>query len=274
MANKSKNINIPARVVLGAVNTSKDFDELCSWICIRNLYNNGVYTHVTQKRIRDDFRVGKEKGKEIFESFSNSRFFTMETEDRVRINSLRSRSAKFDKHNRCYFSDVCFKIPVGSYSHLEVKNLLREMVICYFINAVERKEGLICRSGNAYHAPVRSYITMKQLATTLNVSVSTISRLTDKMHSKGLIKKLPAVWVNDADERSHKEVQYVLAMYGRKSFTFTDKKGISHIVQPCKYHVMDRDVSESFKHKIYDFKYTNCPFIEDGICTIPQLYGF
>ena len=180
---------------------------------------------------------------ELFQELGNGRFL---------VKTFRDKSVKWNKKNGSYQGAVVCRVPVNKDFTLKelysiVNNILFTYVIC---GAKDNCFNVVDNSGC-----VRTFLTTKKFSKVVNMGRSSISRIKKALIKDGKISSTLAE-MHMADTRNEVEVNRTLMRYGYKNFTFTrGDKG--YIIIPCSYSIEDRDVDDTFMHKIYGYKTKN-----------------
>jgi hypothetical protein len=241
---------------------------------------NGVIFNFDRFLIRNKFHVGKAKAIRLYEDAQNDWLFTFHG-DSVSVGSFRCKDIKINRKGKKYRSAFVHKFEFDTeykYTLKELYNAINEILALYPISAKE-KDCLLQGGGldnrfvqNIYDAKSRT-LTLKKLSQNVKMSGSSTSRIIKNLVEDKRISKEPARLYTAIDSEHINEIKECLQRLGRRSSTF-EHGGLTYILVPSSYSVIDRGVTNSFHHKIYGYHSSNGRnniSINNSGSTVPQL---
>lgn len=244
-------LNIPLSL-LAQYKTKERKEILAFSICIKCRYSNSVLLDVSPKKVMAEFHVAHGKAKRLIEGAKNSPLFSYSEElNQLTAITYKDRSVKRAKNGMSYSSDYCYKLEKKPYSIGEMTKLISEILIENAINAVERDN--LNQRGNSCCGSDKS-LTQKKLGNIAGISRSSAQRLTKRLADRGIISKTRAVAKMVISRVNEFTVSEWRRLTGLKRFILNPKDGSGWIVKPCSYSILNRSVTDSFQHVIYDHK--------------------
>lgn len=228
-------------------------ETLCFAIWCKMQHSNSVMFQLTKKDLKQRLGIGYQKANKLLKAVKEDDELFQELENgRFLVKTFRDKSVKWNKKGGSYQGAVACRVPVNKDFTLKelysiVNNILFTFVIC---GAKDNCFNVVDNSGC-----VRTFLTTNKFSKVVNMGRSSISRIKKALIRDGKISSTLAE-MHMADIRNEVEVNRTLMRYGYKNFTFTrGDKG--YIIIPCSYSIEDRDVDDTFMHKIYGYKTKN-----------------
>jgi len=244
---------------------------------------NGVIRNFDRFYIRKHFHIGKVKAERLYEDAKTNWLFTFRN-GYVSVGSFRNKDVKYNRKGQKYRSAFVYKFVYdteNNYTLKDLYNAINDILALYPITAKE-EDCLQQRGGhdnrlvqNSYDAKFRT-LTLKKLSQNVNMSVSSTSRIINRLVEDKKISKDPARQYAVIGSEHEAEIKECLQRIGRMTVTFRHGT-LTYIIVPCSYSVIDRNVTNSFRHKIYGYHSSNGRSnisINENESTIPQLNGF
>lgn len=227
-------------------------ETLCFAIWCKMQHSNSVMFQLTKKDLKKRLRIGYDKAKKLLKSVKEDSLFQELGNGRFLVNTFRDKSVKWNKKNGNYQGAVVCRVPVNKDFTLKelyhiVNNILFTFVIC------GAKDN--CFNVGKNSGCVRTFLTTKKFSKVVNMGRSSISRIKKSLIEDGKISSTLAE-IHMADTRNEVEANRTLMRYGYGIFTFV-RGDRGYIVIPCSYSIEDRDVDDTFMHKIYGYKTKN-----------------
>lgn len=244
------------------------------------LRTNATIWNFSEYFVRKNLHVGKVKAERLIEDAKNDSLFSF-FGNIVRVGSLRDKTIKEGKRFKNYQGGLVKKFTFDDkhdYTLKELYSLINETLVLFPISAKEEEDCLQQRGGHDNRFVPKSgdansrTLTLRKLAQNLRMSVSSTSRILKDLANQEVINKLPSRQYAVISSEHISQIVDCVRELGRKSFTF-EHFGLTYIVVPCQYSITNRNVSESFRHKIYGYHKGFNPNPE-ATSTIPQLCGF
>lgn len=256
----------------------KELFAFALWCHIQRV--NAVVYGITSSKLRKELSIGKTKADRIIADAKEDSLFEVNGTT-FRAGSFRDKTIKFTRKQRRYQSALVKTIHFNTdhkYTLKELYDLINEILALFPIAAKEDKDCLSQRGGhdnrcvhNFNDAKPRT-LTLKKFSQNLKMSVSSCSRILKRLVSDGIISKYPSILFAVIDSGHRKDIVELLHRALVRTVTYIHN-GLSYIVVPCAYSIAMRDISESYKHKIYNYHKSSNPQNET-FSTIPQLCGF
>lgn len=261
-----KIINIPISLIRGCKQDKNLLELLACAIIIKSKHQNSCLYGLNVTSLMELFGVSYKKALRLKESLKTSDLFIYnQKKDYIFAKSFKSKDVKYYGKRQRYAAkaDYCRKLRVkdGMILRELVRELRNTLLLCA-INASEhdgfntsRNKKVIATKQNATHL-----MPQRILAKVIGMSKSSVSRYIDKMEDNNVVSKTQIVAecvipvLNEKTENEyrknhrHKFVVWHNASNGGWSGWWILGRG---------YSILKREVSESFKNVIYNYKRTN-----------------
>jgi predicted transcriptional regulator len=240
---------------------------------------NAVIFGLDRFMLRKQLHIGKAKAERLVSDAMKDGLFTFHN-GYVSVGSFRNKDIKIDKNGREYRSAIVKKVVFRlddengdevTYTLCDLYKIINQILATFPIAAQERKDCLL--QGEIFNRDAQSRtLTLKKLSRNVNMSVSSTRRIMSDLVDSGDLSKQSSVLFSIIGSEHKKQIQDSLKRIGRHSFTF-QHGSLTYIIVPCSYSIANRDLSESFRHKIYGYhKMGSSPTSTHS--TIPQLCGY
>ncbi len=241
---------------------------------------NATVFDFTVTKARKELRIGKVKAERLLNDAYADPLFTFNGTT-IRAGSFRDKTPKYTRKQRRYSSALVYAIKFDTdhkYSLKELYDLINEILTLFPITAQEDKDCLPQRGGlnnrcvqKTCDAKSRT-LTLRKFCQNNYMSVSASHRILKKLIAGGKIEKTPSSQFAVIGKEHQEQITSSLHRAGLMNFTF-EHNGLIYIVVPCSYSISSRDITESYRHKIYGYHkdYTHEHNYESNI---PQLCGF
>lgn len=273
------NIDISLIKRYSATKRRKELFAFAMWCHVQHV--SAVVFNVTSTMLRKRLSIGKAKADRLMADAAEDMLFTIEGTT-FRAGSFRDKTVKFTRKHRKYSAALVKTVTFDSehdYTLKELYDLINEILAIFPITAKEDRDCLTQRGGrnngrcvqNQGDATSRT-LTLKKFSQNLKMSVSSCSRILRRLADQGKIKRKPSVCISAIASEFKQQIVKYLRRVGLSSVTF-EHNGLSYVIVPCAYSIPSRDMSESYKHKIYNYHKAG----QNAFCklsTIPQLCGF
>jgi DNA-binding MarR family transcriptional regulator len=235
-------------------------------IIIKSHYQNSCLYDLKITSVMELFGVSHKKAHKVLESLRTHELFIYNPEkDCIFAKSFKSNDVKHYGKKQRYAAkaDYCRKLQVkdGMILRELVRELRNTLLLCA-INASEhdgfntsRNKKVIATKQNATHL-----MPQRILAKVIGMSKSSVSRYIDKMEDNNVVSKTPIVAecvipvLNEKTENEYRK---------NHKRNFTVWHSVEHgtwsgwWILGRGYSILKREVSESFKNVIYNYKRTN-----------------
>lgn len=256
----------------------KELFAFAIWCHIQRV--NAVVYGITNSKLRKKLSIGKAKAERIIADAADDPLFEVNGTI-FRVGSFRDKTIKYTRKQHRYQSALVKTIKFDTKVDYSLKNLydlINETLAIFPITAKEDKDCLQQRGGHDNRCVQTSHdaksrtLTLKKFSQNLNMSISSCSRILKNLTKDGKINKMPSILFSVIDSGHKDQIQEVLHKLGLKNSTY-EHYGLQYIVVPCSYSIAMRDITESYKHKIYNYHKSNS-HRQEFDSTIPQLCGF
>lgn len=256
----------------------KELFALAIWCHIQHV--NATIFDFTVTRARKELSIGKAKAERLLDDAREDPIFRFNGTT-IRAGSFRDYTIKYTRKQRRYCSAVVKAIKFDTehkYALKELYNLINEILTLFPIAAKEDKDCLPQRGGldnrcvqKPCDAKSRT-LTLRKFCQNNGMSVSSCHRLLAELAKGGKIRKSPSLQHTVISGEHKDEIEISIRRAGLMNYTFKHN-GLIYIIIPCSYSILSRDVTESYKHKIYGYHkdYTHG---QKRNSTIPQLCGY
>jgi hypothetical protein len=256
----------------------KELFALAIWCHIQRV--NATVFDFTVTKARKELRIGKVKAERLLNDANDDPLFSF-NDTTMRAGSFRDKTQKYTRKQRRYCSAMVKTIRFDTdhkYSLKELYDLINEILTLFPITAQEDKDCLHQRGGlnnrcvqKTCDAKSRT-LTLRKFCQNNGMSVSSSHRILKKLVADGKIDKTPSSQFAVIGKEHGEQIESSLKRAGVMNYTF-EHNGLIYIVVPCSYSIASRNITESYKHKIYGYHkdYTHGHYYES---TIPQLCGF
>lgn len=250
-----RNVNVTLDILRIYEGSKERLELLAACMLFKTWHSNGVVQNVTVDNLAKWMHCGRNRAKRIFEGIQTDSYLFEFNGKSVRTHSLRDKTKKYNKYGRCYSGAECIRIKGNQdYTLKQIYDKLRERVVESYIKGTMRKTTYECAKNNSDDSVLPSSILpSRTMASSLGVSISTISRLTNKMAKNGDIVKKAAImlYVCDRDNRAEIEETARLMGFKRQSFNQRNK---AFFILPCRYSINSWEAKLSVRHKIYGYR--------------------
>ena len=256
----------------------KELFALAVWCHIQRV--NATVFGFTTTRARKELSIGKAKAERLLNDAREDSLFKFKGSI-ISAGTFRDYTPKYTRKQRLYYSAMVRTIKFDTehkYTLKELYDLINEILTLFPITAKEDKDCLQQRGGLNNRCVQKSCdaksrtLTLRKFSQNNGMSVSSSHRILKKLASEGKISKSPSIQYSVIGKEHQEQIEIALNRAGLKSYTY-EHNGLTYIIIPCSYFILSRDVTESFKHKIYGYRKDNT---HDTLneSTIPQLCGF
>lgn len=224
-------------------------EVMCFAIWCKMQHSNSVMFQLTKKDLKQRLGIGYQKANKLLKAVKEDDLFQELGNGRFLVKTFRDKNKKWNKKGGSYQGALVCRVPVNKDFTLKelysiVNNILYTFVIC------GAKDNCFNVASNS--RCVQMLLTTKKFMKVVNMGRSSISRIKKSLINDGKISSTLAE-VHVADIRNEVEKNRTLQRFGRREFTF-QKGNLGFIVIPCSYSIEDRDVDDTFMHKIYGYK--------------------
>lgn len=248
-SNRLRNVNV-ALDIIKRYAFDKEHKELLGVGILFHLWrSNGVIWNVTYQNLMEWLHVGKAKAKRLMRQMQEDELFCVNG-TRISVRSFRDKTQKRTRKGRRYSGATCALFKADrEYTLKDIYNIINDILLLARIKATA---GLTIYPIENY-VQSRSYLTCRQLAKSIGMGRSSVSRLTKRLKENGTIIKDPAV-IYTVINWEHKEViESVLHQLGYTTVSFT-RGSDAWIMIPCGYAIKDPLASRTIRHKIYGYR--------------------
>lgn len=277
MQQRVLNIDIELLKRYSQSKSRKELFALALWCHIKRV--NAVIWDLDRFLIRKELHVGKAKAERLVRDAVEDGLFTFH-DGYVSVGSFRNKDIKYDKNGRVYRSAIVKKVVFNLvdengkeivYTLKSLYKLINNILATFPIAAQERKDCLLQGQNSNRDAKSRT-LTLKKLSQNTKMSVSSTCRIMKDLVKSGDLSKQDSILFSMIGSEHKEQIEESVKRLGRHSFTF-QHGSLTYIVVPSSYSIANRDLSESFRHKIYGYhKRGKTP--TNNHSTIPQLCGF
>lgn len=222
---------------------------LCFAMWCKMQHSNSVIFSLTKKDLKQKLNIGYDKAKRLLCGVKEgAELFTLLGGGRFIVNTFKDKEKKYDKKGREYRGALVVKVPVSKeYTLKELYQILNTILFTSVIAGAESNSFNV-----GYHSMcAQKFLTTKKFMKVVGMGMASVSRIKKKLVAAGKINSTVAE-VHMADERIEGQKEQILQKYGRRDFTY--KVGTTHyLVIPCSYSIADREISDSFMHRIYNY---------------------
>lgn len=256
----------------------KELFAFAIWCHIQRV--NAVVYGITNSKLRKKLSIGKAKAERIIADAADDPLFEVNGTI-FRVGSFRDKTIKYTRKQHRYQSALVKTIKFDTkvdYSLKYLYDLINETLAIFPITATEDKDCLQQRGGHdnryvqTYRDAKSRTLTLKKFSQNLKMSISSCSRILKNLMDDGKINKTPSILFSIIDSEHKEQIQEVLQRLGLKNSTY-ERNGLQYVVVPCSYSIAMRDVSNSYKHKIYNYHKSHFNRHVE-VSTIPQLCGY
>lgn len=250
-------LNIPIDIIKRYKATKSDKELLAFSIGIKCMFSNSVITAVTPYKVMNLFHVSHSRAKRLIdEAKSDIGLFTVQG-DRITANTFKSKEIKksIGRTPFAYTSDYCYKLHKKEYSIRELVLELNRIILLCAVNSIDR-DNFPQSNGKPKQnrCALTKDLTLRKLGNISGTSKSTAHRLMNDMYSSGTLNKTSAHGEMVIPSVNSASVEEWRKRTGKKHFIYNPKDGSGWIVIPCSYSIKDRNLTERFKHVIYNHK--------------------
>lgn len=261
-----KHLNVTLEL-LGRFSSSKRIKELLAVaIWMKMQHNNSVVWNVSCSRLRKDLKVGATKAKRLIQDMKDCDLFSVDG-GIVTVSSFRDHTIKWTRKGHAYKGAMVCKFEVREYSLKELYNLINEKLYEFQICAAEHKDCLLKERKNSVSAKGHA-ITTKQFGKALRMSAGSVSMIKKRLVAGGKINSTLAE-KHSFDMRNGAETRRVLERTGKQKPDFT-LGDWGFVVLSCRYTIVDRRVSNGFKHLVYGKQKDKALQKEATVCCVPD----
>lgn len=256
----------------------KELFAFAIWCHIQRV--NAVVYGITCSKLRKKLSIGKVKAERIIADAADDQLFEVNGTT-FKVGSFRDKTVKYTRKQHQYQSALVKTIKFDTEADYSLKylyDLINETLALFPITAKEDKDCLQQRGGHdnryvqTYRDAKSRTLTLKKFSQNLKMSISSCSRILKNLVNDGKINKAPSILFSIIDSEHKEQIQEVLQKLGLINSTY-ERNGLQYVVVPCSYSIAMRDVSNSYKHKIYNYHKSNF-YRRNYESTIPQLCGF
>lgn len=279
-------LNIPTRLIKEYKDDKQKFDLLAAAVVFKMNHSNSIVGKVTNKSVREELHVKHSVAKRLLDCFVDCELFSVNEKNGILfVRTFKDRTWKRfgngKRHHKAQ-SDYCKKIKVGNYTLRQIKRILREALLENTFQAKQREQldswviaHIELKNGCVTNAKACA-LTQKQIASGFGLSKSSVCRYVGRMEKDGRVGKtkivaecqIPVLNERTATEWSERNPK-------KKFHAWHDTKhgGWSGwVYYGCIYTIKDRNVTESFKHVIWNYHYRNGAV--DYSCGTPDGEGY
>ena len=243
-------VNVPIRLYKKYKGSKEDKEALAFAICVKLVYGDSVLRDLSVKKMVSIFHMSTYRAKRIINNLNNYPELFNIVGNRVFVLSFKDKTIKENRKGQKYISDYCKKVSKGFNNFEEIYQSIAKTLVAYAINSGERK--LLSTNFSNFSNKCSVEITQQNLSNVSGISRSQVSRVTNKMKKNGEICKenaqikLAISCVNDTTISEYR------AKNGRKRIIINPNDNSAYTIIPCRYSINKRDLTDSFKHVIYD----------------------
>lgn len=261
----------------------KELFAFAIWCHIKRV--NGVIFDVTSSKLRRHLSIGKDKADRLIADATEDILLFKTKGNTFMAGSLRDKTIKYAKHGHRYCSALVKTIKFDTehaYTLKELYNLINEILAIFPITAKEEKDCLNkrddCqrdRSAQIKRDAGSRTLTLKKFSQNVKMSASSCARILKRLVKEGKVAKKISILFTAINSEHKEAIIESLMRLNIKNVTY-EHNGLSFIIVPCSYSIADRNVSESYRHKIYNY-HKETAYKNSGnkpFSTIPQMNGF
>lgn len=248
-ATKLRNVNVTLDIMKRYAFNKEHKELLAVGILFHLWRSNGVVWNVNYRNLMKWLHVGKAKAKRLLLQMQEDKLFHV-CGDKISVGSFRDKTQKVTRKGRRYSGANCIRFDADrDYTLKEIYSIINDFLI---IARIKETVGLTTFSIDHFVQP-RSFLTCRQLAKSIGMGRSSVSRLTKRLKDNGVIIKEPARIYAVIGLEHAKEIDCVLHFLGYKTYSF-QKEGNAWVVIPCAYAINDYKAYHAIRHKIYGYK--------------------
>jgi len=242
----NESINIPVSLKRSYQGSKEDKEVFTFAVWIKLTYVDSIYrlNNHSISELQRKLHISFSKAKRIIELSMDDKLF-YHYNDRVLVKSFKSKQVKIDRRGRKYTSDYCQKIKIKECTFKELYNIL--FISGNVLGVISGKERRSISKGNTGDVE----LTQREIANATGLSRGYIAKITNKLSFQGKIKKSKAMFVLAISSVNEQTVSEFFKT-GHKRFIYNPKDNSGWLIKPCRYSVIERNISESFKHVIYN----------------------
>lgn len=260
-------LNVPIRLLKASKDDKQQFELLAAAVLFKMIHDNSIVGKITNKSVRTELHCKYDVAKRLIEQFDKSDLFSYNKKNGVLfVRTFKDRTWKsFKKGCIKAQSDYCKKIKVGNYTLKEMKRILREALLentfqakqreqldSWLLAHIELKNGCVTNAKNCA-------LTQKKVSAGFGLSRSSVSRYAKRMVMDGRVSKTQIVAECSIPELNDVTAREWMEKNPEKKFFAwhdVDHGGWSGwVYYGCIYSIIDRQVSESFKHVIWTYRH-------------------
>lgn len=254
-------INVPIKLLQRCKDDKTSLEMLAIAIIIKQAHTDSKLYNISTGTFKKLFGVCYYKAKSLIAQCKESDLFDYNANhDFLRAKSFKDKTEKEFKHGKYRgTSDFVVKISLTG-SLKEMVRLLRELLI---FNAVNAKERISVKShrGNSLNpkdVSAEKAITVRQMGSCMGMSKTSALRYIKRLEQQGKISKGKSTYccvipfLNPYTAERYIKITGDTLFFAMRNFKQGCWQGWKKI--GCIYSILKREISDSFKHVIYNHK--------------------
>lgn len=234
--------------LLRTFSSSKRMKELLAVaVWMKMQHSNGVMWGVSAYRLKKELHIGKDKARRLVSDMRDCSLFAVDG-DKVRVATFRDRTAKRTRQGRVYRGAMVCRFAVADYTLKELYNIINDKLFEFVVCAAVHKDCSVKGHESAISAKGAA-VTMRRFGKAVGMSIGSVAAIKRRTVGAGRICSTMAEKYS-FDVRNEDEMRTVLRRTGKREADWM-KGNLGFVVLPCFYAVVDRQVSDSFRHVIW-----------------------